>query len=46
VFEEVMNQGESKAVPVEGAEGGRSAFPDASKVDALERVSGGKEFLA
>ena len=30
VFEEVVTQGESIAVPVKGVEGGRSAFPDAS----------------
>jgi len=29
VFEEVVNQGETKAVPDEGVEGSRSAFPDA-----------------
>ena len=44
VFEEVVTQGESVAVPVKGVEGSRSAFPDSGISNALERVSGGKIF--
>ena len=46
VFEEVATQGESIAVPVQGVEGSRSAFPDAGISRCVERVSGGREFLA
>jgi len=43
-----VTQGESVAVLIKRVKGSRSALPDSGKesVDALERVSGGTEFVA
>ena len=46
VVEEVVTKGESVAVPIKRVEGSKSAFQIRVSVDALERVSGGRDFLA
>jgi len=46
VFEEVVTQGESTAVPVKGVRVAGPLSQIWASVDALERVSGGREFLA